>query len=104
MPLSLNEIKDRALAFSREWEGANAEQCRGADLLERVLQSPWHFQAARGHIRGTGQDASALRQALVSLTASRGYKVRVWYNVLHERGGEYNDRRPHQAREGKATR
>ena len=21
MPLSLNEIKDRALAFSREWEG-----------------------------------------------------------------------------------
>ncbi len=26
MPLSLNEIKDRALAFSREWEGANAER------------------------------------------------------------------------------
>ena len=25
MPLSLNEIKDRALAFSREWEGARAE-------------------------------------------------------------------------------
>ncbi len=27
MPLSLNEIKDRALAFSREWEGARAETC-----------------------------------------------------------------------------
>ena len=26
MPLSLNEIKDRALAFSREWEGAHAEK------------------------------------------------------------------------------
>lgn len=26
MPLSLNEIKDRALAFSREWEGAHAER------------------------------------------------------------------------------
>jgi len=26
MPLSLNEIKDRALAFSREWEGAKAER------------------------------------------------------------------------------
>ncbi|RJQ44894.1 MAG: hypothetical protein C4538_09340 [Nitrospiraceae bacterium] len=26
MPLSLNEIKERALAFSREWEGANAER------------------------------------------------------------------------------
>jgi len=26
MPLSLNEIKDRALAFSREWEGARAER------------------------------------------------------------------------------
>ncbi|MBI4826019.1 MAG: hypothetical protein HY807_06310 [Nitrospirae bacterium] len=26
MPLSLNEIRDRALAFSREWEGANAER------------------------------------------------------------------------------
>jgi len=26
MPLSLNEIKDRALAFSREWEGAAAER------------------------------------------------------------------------------
>jgi hypothetical protein len=26
MPLSLNEIKDRALAFSREWEGASAER------------------------------------------------------------------------------
>lgn len=26
MPLSLNEIKDRALAFSREWDGAAAER------------------------------------------------------------------------------
>ncbi len=26
MPLSLNEIKERALAFSREWEGARAER------------------------------------------------------------------------------
>ncbi len=26
MPLSLNEIKDRALAFSREWEGEVAER------------------------------------------------------------------------------
>jgi hypothetical protein len=26
MPLSLNEIKDRALAFSREWEGEKAEK------------------------------------------------------------------------------
>lgn len=26
MPLSLNEIKDRALSFSREWEGAHAEK------------------------------------------------------------------------------
>ena len=26
MPLSLNEIKDRALAFSREWEGEKAER------------------------------------------------------------------------------
>ncbi|MDP3111312.1 MAG: N-6 DNA methylase [Thermodesulfovibrionales bacterium] len=26
MPLSLNEIKERALAFSREWEGAKAER------------------------------------------------------------------------------
>jgi hypothetical protein len=26
VPLSLNEIKDRALAFSREWEGARAER------------------------------------------------------------------------------
>ncbi len=26
MPLSLNEIKDRALAFSREWDGARAER------------------------------------------------------------------------------
>lgn len=26
MPLSLNEIKDRALAFSRDWEGARAER------------------------------------------------------------------------------
>ncbi|HAK88695.1 MAG TPA: hypothetical protein DHV16_07500 [Nitrospiraceae bacterium] len=26
MPLSLNEIKDRALAFSREWEGERAER------------------------------------------------------------------------------
>jgi hypothetical protein len=25
MPLSLNEIKDRALAFSREWEGEKSE-------------------------------------------------------------------------------
>jgi hypothetical protein len=26
MPLSLNEIKDRALAFSREWEGERVER------------------------------------------------------------------------------
>lgn len=26
MPLSLNEIKDRALAFSREWEGVQSER------------------------------------------------------------------------------
>jgi hypothetical protein len=26
MPLSLNEIKDRALAFSREWAGDKAER------------------------------------------------------------------------------
>jgi len=26
MPLSLNEIKDRALAFSLDWEGAKAER------------------------------------------------------------------------------
>jgi len=26
MPLSLNEIKNNALAFSREWEGARAER------------------------------------------------------------------------------
>jgi len=26
MPLSLNEIKDRVLAFSREWEGERVER------------------------------------------------------------------------------
>ena len=26
MPLSLNEIKDRALVFAREWEGERAER------------------------------------------------------------------------------
>lgn len=26
MPLSLNEIKDRALAFSRKWEGEKVER------------------------------------------------------------------------------
>jgi hypothetical protein len=33
MPLSLNEIKDRALAFSREWEGESGAP-RGTDFLE----------------------------------------------------------------------
>ena len=34
MPLSLNEIKDRALAFSREWEGERAE-CAEAQSYTR---------------------------------------------------------------------
>jgi len=35
MPLSLNEIKARALAFSREWEGAAAER----DLPRYIIVS-----------------------------------------------------------------
>ncbi len=33
MPLSLNEIKDRALAFSLEWEGAHGERAEAQTLV-----------------------------------------------------------------------
>lgn len=39
MPLSLNEIKDRALAFSREWEGEKAERAEAQTFAYPVLRS-----------------------------------------------------------------
>jgi len=36
MPLSLNEIKDRALAFSREWEGERVERAEALGEREEV--------------------------------------------------------------------
>jgi len=36
MPLSLNEIKDRALAFSREWEGERVERAEA--------QTFWNYE------------------------------------------------------------
>ena len=38
MPLSLNEIKDRALAFSREWEGAKAERAEAQTFWNEFFQ------------------------------------------------------------------
>jgi hypothetical protein len=37
MPLSLNEIKDRALAFSREWEGERAERAEAQTLWSKFF-------------------------------------------------------------------
>jgi hypothetical protein len=37
MPLSLNEIKDRALAFSREWEGEKAEKAYIINVNQRKM-------------------------------------------------------------------
>jgi len=66
MPLSLNEIKDRALAFSREWEGARAERAeaqtfwndffnvfgvsrrRLASFEEPVRRARTHFEQSGG--------------------------------------------------------
>jgi len=51
MPLSLNEIKDRALAFSREWEGARAERAEAQTFwneffavfgISRRTLNGWH--------------------------------------------------------------
>lgn len=49
MPLSLNEIKDRALAFSREWEGANADRqswgfCPLRLINKNSLQGGWQHE------------------------------------------------------------
>jgi hypothetical protein len=41
MPLSLNEIKDRALAFSREWEVEKAERAEAVEEPDyQTGQSP----------------------------------------------------------------
>lgn len=37
MPLSLNEIKARALAFSREWEGAAAERAEAQTFWNELF-------------------------------------------------------------------
>jgi hypothetical protein len=39
MPLSLNEIKDRALAFSRDWEGTPSERAEAHAYATLLIMS-----------------------------------------------------------------
>ena len=62
MPLSWNEIKARALAFSREWKGEGVGARGGAELLERLLRGVRRGPQACGRVRAAGR-GDARRQA-----------------------------------------
>jgi len=40
MPLSWNEIKDRAVNFSREWADASNEDADAKQFLEKAIKIP----------------------------------------------------------------
>lgn len=62
MALAWNEIKDRALAFSRDWAKAESEDADAKTVLDRIFPSLRHQPAAHRQFRAKGQKTRRSRR------------------------------------------
>jgi len=72
MPLSWNEIKIRALAFSKEWQNTQREQAEAKPFLVEFLNV---FGISRKKV-------ATFEQRVKKLNLSDGYIDLLWYNML----------------------
>jgi hypothetical protein len=79
MPLSLNEIKDRALAFSREWEGARAERAEAQTFWNEFFNV---FGVTRRRIASFEEPVKRARSRFEKSGGKGGFVDLFWRGTL----------------------
>lgn len=79
MPLSLNEIKDRALAFSREWEGARAERAEAQTFWNEFFNV---FGVSRRRLASFEEPVRRARDRFEQSGGKGGFIDLFWRGVL----------------------
>jgi len=79
MPLSLNEIKDRALAFSREWEGARAERAEAQTFWNEFFNV---FGVSRRRLASFGEPVRRARTRFEANGGGGGFIDLFWRGML----------------------
>jgi len=99
MPLALNEIKDRALAFSREWEGERSEKAEAQTFWNEFFNI---FGISRRRIASFEEPVRRARAKFESKGAQGGFIDLFWRGVLvaeHKSAGRDLDSAYEQALE-----
>jgi hypothetical protein len=79
MPLSLNEIKDRALAFSRDWEGAKAERAEAQTFWNEFFSV---FGITRRRIASFEEPVRRARSRFEQRSGKGGFVDLFWRGTL----------------------
>ncbi len=79
MPLSLNEIKDRALAFSREWEGAKAERAEAQTFWNEFFNV---FGMSRRRLASFEEPVKLARKRYEEKGGKGGFIDLLWKGML----------------------
>jgi len=79
MPLSLNEIKDRALAFSREWEGARAERAEAQTFWNEFFNV---FGVSRRRLASFEEPVKRARKRFEEQGGKGGFIDLLWKGML----------------------
>ena len=79
MPLSLNEIKDRALAFSREWEGAVAERAEAQTFWNEFFNV---FGVSRRRLASFEEPVKRARKRFEEKGGNGGFIDLFWRGTL----------------------
>ena len=79
MPLSLNEIKDRALAFSREWEGAHAEKAEAQTFWNEFF---YVFGVSRRRLASFEEPVKRARKRFEEKGGGSGFIDLFWKGTL----------------------
>ena len=79
MPLSLNEIKDRALAFSREWEGERSEKAEAQTFWNEFFNI---FGVSRRRLASFEEPVRKARTKFEAKGGKGGFIDLFWRGVL----------------------
>ena len=79
MPLSLNEIKDRALAFSREWEGERSENAEAQTFWNEFFNV---FGVSRRRLASFEEPVKRARKRFEEKGGKGGFIDLLWKGML----------------------
>jgi len=99
MPLSLNEIKDRALAFSREWEGEKSESAEAQTFWNEFFSV---FGVTRRRLASFEEPVKRARKRFEEKGGKGGFIDLLWKGMLiaeHKSAGKDLDSAYQQALE-----